>query len=587
MAAVALAASGGVLFGQAGGEGWVIERLHVDFDVRPDASIVVREAFDVDFRTLQRHGILRDVVAVQSYDLDDNRRYDIGQPSVTSEDGRIHQVRVERAGAMQRFRIGDPDREISGRQTYRIAYTLNGALNGFPTHDELYWNAVGTWPVRITRASVTLRAPAGGVERVQCFQGLPGSTEPCEATFTVSEATFRATRVLEVGEQLTVVAGLRKGAVAAPSPILYARPRVITQFFDRTSWLLTAFWSGLVVAVVGVGALWWMIGRDRRYVSLHYLSQKKHEERVPLFGKDPVVVEFRPPDKIRPGQIGLLLDERADTLDITATIVDLAVRGYLRITEIPKTGWFGSTDWELDRLKDSDEGLLEYERVVMNGLFGVGPSRKLSALKNHFHEHLAMAKTALYRDAVERRWFRRNPNTVRVVARLAGVAVIVAGVALTLWLGHNWGYGLAGLPVVAFGLLAGVLARAMPRRTAAGREVLRRSLGFARYIRTAEQHQQDYAERAGLFTEYLPYAVAFKAVDRWAKAFKDIDLQAATQGWYAGTSNFDAGQFSSSLGSFESTVSSAMASTPGGSGGSGFSGGSSGGGGGGGGGGSW
>ena len=115
----------------------------------------------------------------------------------------------------------------------------------------------------------------------------------------------------------------------------------------------------------------------------------------------------------------------------------------------------------------------------------------------------------------------------------------------------------------------------------------RRSLGFARYVRTAEVHQQEFAERALIFTSYLPYAIVLKCVDRWAHAFKDIDLQAATGGFYAGSSGFNAGMFASSLGSFTSSMSTTLASTPGGSGGSGFSGGSSGGGGGGGGGGSW
>ena len=127
----------------------------------------------------------------------------------------------------------------------------------------------------------------------------------------------------------------------------------------------------------------------------------------------------------------------------------------------------------------------------------------------------------------------------------------------------------------------------MPRRTAAGREALRRALGFVRYLKTAEVPQQAFAERARIFTSYLPFAIAIKSVDQWARAFKDIDMQQATAAWYSGTGHFDAGSFSSNLGSFSSSMTKTLASAPGGSGGSGFSGGSSGGGGGGGGGGSW
>lgn len=369
--------------------------------------------------------------------------------------------------------------------------------------------------------------------------------------------------------------------------MLVRRPRDITRSFDRSPGLLAATLAGFLVTFGGVGMLWWRLGRDRRFVSLYYLSQDAQEETVPLFASDPIAVEFEPPDRMRPAQMGLLIDERADTLDVTATIVDLAARGYLTIAELPAQGWFGRTDWTLTRLTEPDAGLLEYERIILEGLFDSRQSRKLSDLKNTFYDDLAKAKSALYSDAVTRGWFPRNPNTARTVSRVAGLLVAAAGVGLTIVLGRQWGAGLLGLPVVAGGLVLAIVSRAMPRRTALGREAMRRALGFARYIRTAEVHQQSYAERANIFTSYLPYAIAIKCVDRWARAFKDIDLRQATAAWYAGSSRFDAGGFSSSLGSFSASVSSAIASTPGGSGGSGFSGGSSGGGGGGGGGGSW
>jgi uncharacterized membrane protein len=238
-------------------------------------------------------------------------------------------------------------------------------------------------------------------------------------------------------------------------------------------------------------------------------------------------------------------------------------------------------------LQDPDASLLEYERIVLAGLFASGPSVTLSGLKNTFHDDLARARKALYKDAVDRGWFPRNPNTVRVMSRAAGILAVVAGVGLIILLGQESGDGLLGLPVLVGGTLLAMVARAMPRRTAGGREMMRRTLGFAKYIRTAETAQQAFAERANIFTAYLPYAIAFKCVDRWARAFQDIDMQQATASFYAGSTAFDPGHFSSSLSSFSSSVSTAIASTPGGSGSSGFSSGSSGGGGGGGGGGSW
>ena len=570
-------------------QSWGIDRFDARLSVQPDGSIVAIEAIDADFRSDPHHGIYRDITTLLDYgDGTHLRKYELTLASVTTADGRRVQEKTETDGPTTRFRIGDPNTRITGKATYRLTYRIKGALNAFPDHDELYWNATGAgWEVPLDAVTVTVDAPSDAIDRVTCFQGRSGSTDSCASTFTGREARFRATRALRPGEQLTIVTSLRKGAVAPPEPMLVTKSRAVLHFFDVTPGTMTVSLAACAAVVGGLGTLWWRVGRDRRFVSMHYLTQDTAEQRVPLFASDAVVVEFEPPEKIRPGQMGLLLDERADTLDVTATIIDLAVRGYLTITELPKKGWFGHTDWELAQLKPSDGNLLEYERIVLDGLFAEGSPRALSDLKNKFYTKLSKAKSALYADAVSRRWFPTNPNLVRGVSMALGILTMFGGGLLVGVLGSKWGWGLVGLPVVLGGVLLAMISTAMPRRSALGREMMRRSLGFARYMKTAEVHQQAFAERANIFTTYLPYAIVLKCVEKWAQAFKDIDLQAATAGWYVGSTAFNPTSFSASVGGFSTSVSSAIASTPGGSGGSGFSGGSSGGGGGGGGGGGW
>ncbi len=571
----------------AADEGWIINRLDILYDIQRDGTIQVAEALDVDFRGLSKHGIFRDVARRQIYDGTHYREYGIRLDAVLAADGRKHPVDVLNVGDLKRFKIGDPDRTVSGEETYRITYRLGGALNTQGAQDEFYWNATGTWPVTTTSAVIRVRVPDDGIERVTCFEGPLGSTAPCRATFTAREATFTATRPLSEGEQLTIVTAMRSGLVTVPPPVLSEMPRDLLHAFESTPSFLAAMAGGFVVVFGGIGALWWRWGRDRRFVALQRSPDDTADERVPLMGGRPVSVEFQPPEQLRPGQMGLLLDERADTLDVTATIVDLAVRGYLKITDLGKAHWFSSRDWQLDRLKETDFTLLPYERIVLDGLFEKGSPTALSALKNKFHTHLARAKKALYKDGVERQWFPSNPGTVRTIWRVAGLLGSAVGLALTVILGTRWGAGLVGLPVLVGGMVLAIASRAMSRRTALGQDLTRRTLGFHRYMKTAEVGNQAFAERANIFTEYLPYAIAFKCVDQWAKAFQGIDMQAATAGWYSGTSGFNASTFSSDMSTFSTSVSSTMASTPGGSGGSGFSGGSSGGGGGGGGGGSW
>src|SRR4051812_23475103 len=235
-------------------EDWVIENLDFRLDIQRDTTIQATEALDVDFHGLERHGIFRDIASLQTYDDRINRRYDIRLDNVTNASGQRLQVQDKANGGMRRFQIGDPDKLITGKQTYRIAYRLGGAMNGLTDHDELYWNATGNWPeARIERAVIHVTAPKGSIDRAECFQGPAGSREPCQARFNRDEATYTATRPLAHGEQMTIMAGLKKGAVTAPVPILVARPRDPFHYFDRTPLLLTLMFAGFAAAIGGVG----------------------------------------------------------------------------------------------------------------------------------------------------------------------------------------------------------------------------------------------------------------------------------------------------------------------------------------------
>ena len=177
---------------------------------------------------------------------------------------------------------------------------------------------------------------------------------------------------------------------------------------------------------------------------------------------------------------------------------------------------------------------------------------------------------------------------MRIAYAGLGCVVALAGIGLVFLLGQLLGWGFVGVALVPAGIALLVLNRAMPARTAAGAELFAQTLGFKRYMDTAETDRAKFAEREGLFTAYLPYAVMFASVDRWMRAFAGLDVSQAVSGFYIGSGAFNALTFSNSFDSFQSSLAATVVATPAGSGGSGFSGGgSSGGGGGGGGGGSW
>ena len=565
---------------------------HTDVTVEHDGSIEVHETIVYDFGVVPKHGIFRTIPVRTS--VSPKKGYDRVYPltvvSVSGSAGTPAQYSVEEDGDDQRIKIGDPDRTITGEHTYDIVYRVRGAMNAFADHDELNWNAVGNdWSVPIDKASATVHAPAA-ITQVACFAGAFGATLPCDtATSNGPDAQFSKAS-LNPYESMTFVIALPKGAVVpSPKPVLEERFSVTSAFrvTPATGGIAGAMLALLVLVVI---FLVWKFGRDRRYagsaVDAAYGKDGGPEVSAPLReGETPV--EFVPPDGLRPGELGTLIDFEAGPLDVTATIIDLAVRGYLKIEEVEKEWYQFKHDWKLTKLP-KEESLKQYERSLYAGIFKDGDEVKISELKNKFAERMNKVRGQLMDDAMAQKWFTRKPGTVKVLWGILGVVVLVGGIGLTVLLAAQTHAALLGVPVIIGGILLLIASRWMPKRTAKGYAVLRHTLGFKRFIDESEKHRAEFAERANIFSEYLPYAVVFGATEKWAKAFEGLENEVDTSSWYVSQHAFNYAVFSSAIDGFATTSVGTLTSSPASSGSSGFGGGGfSGGGGGGGGGGSW
>jgi uncharacterized membrane protein len=303
-------------------------------------------------------------------------------------------------------------------------------------------------------------------------------------------------------------------------------------------------------------------------------------------------VLYRPPEGLRPAQVGVLIDEQADPLDVTASIVDLAVRGFISIEEIPDEGWFSKGDWRLTRLRPDEDELEVYERRLLKGLFEDGDTVLMSDLKQQFYDDLKKIQDHLYVDCVRQGWFRRRPDRVRATWLAIGIFATLLGIGAVVLFAAFTHAAVAVVPLAVIGLIVLIAHRRMPARTAGGAKALRDVLGFRRFMTTAQTERMEFAEEEGIFAKYLPYAIVFGVTKQWAKRFEGLDAGSPAMGgmgWYMGVHPFHVGSFSDSMRDFTVATAGTIVSTPPStSGGSGFGGGGfSGGGGGGGGGGSW
>ena len=598
-------------------EPWEITNYDVLMQVETDGDVLVVERIDLDFGTLERRGIFRwiplwdplpdqlppdvDFGLPAGADPGDYQRelqvdaIQVESPSGAPGDAVLEGPSSSTNGNL-RIRIGDADIYITGGQTYVIRYRVRGALNAFTDHDELYWDAIGEgWPVPIRQASVSVRGP--GVQSTACFQGVTFSVEPCDHGATASdEARFASSRPLQPFEGMSIVVGFEPGLIDVPPPTIGRKPGPYRAMLGHPLALPTA----VVLGVLGlgfVGLLGWREGRDRVatgsiLASGQFDPGRAAERRKGLFEPQPVPVEYRPPDDLPPALLGLIIDEKVDPADVSATIVDLAVRGHLHIQETQKKGWLRRADWKLVKDPEPSDEANSYERLLLDGLFDGRVEVEVSDLKGTFAKDYQKVESEIYQSGQRRKWFAGRPDHARTRWAVAGVGLAVAGVVATFLLASR-DLGAVGLPIVLSGITLAILAPRMPRRTAKGSAMLTQTLGFKEFVEQAETERMEFAEAENLFVKYLPYAMMFGAVDKWAQAFEaiGIDPGEAVGRFYGHYGAWNLMHFSSGMNEFSSAVGQGMATPPPSSssgGGSGFGGGGfSGGGGGGGGGGSW
>jgi hypothetical protein len=448
--------------------------------------------------------------------------------------------------------LADGKITLTGKGRAVLEYDVSGAVTPITGGEELRWYAVSGWSVPVDEATVKVTGPVT-IQSLSCFAGELTSAVGCttaEMDHLGTTATFEQ-QGLGASQALTVVVGYPQGA-SGGKPILERRFELANAFAvtPMTSGVLAGL---LVLLLAGIGLLYWTRGRDAR------TAGRASGAVSPLHDG-----QFSPPGGVRPGQIGTLFDEQADVVDVTATIVDLAVRGYLRIDEQPRQT-YDAPDWMLvKRLNAPVNALLPYERALYEAIFEGRDSVLLSQLHGSFSEGLDKVRDALYQDVVAQGWFSHRPDTVRTRWTTIGVILCAAGVVATAVLAWFTTYGLLGLALIIAGAALAVGGQHMPAKTARGAAALAHALGFREYLASPRIDDVPPAQRVELFSRYLPYAVIFDSVDPWARVVASINgtgQRADNLYWYHGPAEWDLSKFADSMRTFTTTTSGAISSS--------------------------
>ncbi len=558
-----------------------IDNYNILMRVEKNGDLSVSERIDYDFGNLDRHGIYRDIPTVLNQQ-GKKVRLKISDIAVTDEQGKDLSFETSSNGGVLQIKIGDADKLITGKHSYIIDYSIEKPFVFLESVDRLSWNAIGSfWKVPIYSATVEIKldpelTPA--LQNATCYFGAWGSTQACNST---ESALLYKISNLESYSGVTVDLDFQKGTIPPPT-----REEIFFAALKK--------WWGVIIPILVFIFLY-------RHWSRHGRDPK---------GKGTLITEFDAPDKLSPAEVGVVLDERAHNKDIWSSLIDLAIRGYIKITRLEKTGLLSTEDYLLERKKGIEGLQNEFEILLLESLFkrqtditslkdlkkvfqkkleensdDLLESVKLSDLKYKFASDLTTIQTSLYKEVVQKGYFPKNPETTKGIFLGIGIFALVMSIVSAGFL-LNFDNVVLLVSLIVASCLFFVFSPLMSKRTEKGVAAKEHILGLKNYLNVAEKDRINFhnapEKNPDIFEKYLPFAMALGVEKEWAKQFEDLSLNNFS--WYSSSagSNFSSIALVSSLSSFSTTANQTLSATHSSGGG-----GSVGGGGGGGGGGSW
>ena len=321
---------------RAADAGYTITDYVVEAVWHENNSVSVREHIEVDF-TEESHGIYRTMptyfyLGEAAFGGDEPIRYETGVRNIDAGD---EPFEASYEDSRCRIRIGDADTLLLGAKSYDISFTYgipDDRLNDF---DFLYWSALGAeWETSIDRFAFTLRfdkpLPQSAVDGLQIVSGRYGSeTNALDVAFsaTATEITGEAN---EIGpyRAITLYTRLPQGYFVGAKAVT-----PVPLYLSAALFALTA-----LAALVRIFS-----GKKRRPVR---------------------TVQFYPPDGVSSAEVGVIMDEEVNEVDIFSLIPLWAQRGYLTLEEPDKKTML------LHKTAELPSNAPQYQKTFWSALFG-------------------------------------------------------------------------------------------------------------------------------------------------------------------------------------------------------------------------
>ncbi|WP_203568205.1 DUF2207 family protein [Aestuariimicrobium ganziense] len=439
-----------------------------------------------------------------------------------------------------------------------ISYKVKGATHettvasGQQARTTIAWRFLQGLSVGATEVSGTLEVPSM-VSQIECLAGPPVAPVVCSmaqaGTHDAPQPTF-SDGPRGPGEVVILTVQTDAASVSSTESVTHNWSLDRAFSLSPLSLLLT-----LGSLLLGGAVLWLMHRRAGRDV-----AAINHPTRIAEFS--PVgegEEEFLLLEQVRPGHIGTVADERVDPVDVTGTLLDLAVRGHLRIHELPRESEHHPLDWDFERLEGGKGELRPHEVLLRDAVAPAdGEPVRVSNISNAISGVIPEVQSKLYDDVVSLGWFDKRPDDARNNWTLFGWVALTLAVVVTGLLVAFTTLGLWGLALIALALGLVFVAQEMPRRSSKGSELLAGLHVLATELQHHRTDQMPKGREYSELSEILPYAVVLGGSKRWLDAIVAEDDDEHADGtdlpWYHAPSTWHLHHLPVSMDAFITSV---------------------------------
>ena len=514
-----------------------LERVAIDAQLSPEGVLTVTETMTVSAGT----GAISQQIPT-TMDRDGSRySYDVSDISVEIANAPLQTSVTEQKGYTQVSFTADQAATIV--LSYTVRGTTTTAIDG---NTDFTFIILGGLNIDVTRVTGSIAVPPGATN-YDCLAGVPGALVTC-STYT---AGTHGSTSLDFTENV-----LGAGQIVQAEVIFPPEAMAVTENVSPIWTLGRALTPGIgqisgMIGILVVGGLI-LFGVWRRQRNMGYKGVPK---KVAGFSADKDGhVEFNTDPQIRPGMVGTLVDSSVDPADIVSTILDLAVRGHLLITEVP-TSRYATSDWTFTRLSDSADELKPYELELLNAL--TTSEVRVSKLSASVAAAIQKVQDAVYQEVLSMGWFSRLPSKRSPMLAWAWVLVGVSAVLTALLMAFTT-FGLMGLGLVAVSIIAVAIAYQASPITEAGAAVYAGLGELANELHTHSGSEIKADLRYTEISQVLPYAVVLGSWDQWldgmVAADEDVTADSTDLTWYHAPEDWHMSDFPASLDSFITVV---------------------------------